>query len=140
MLKIELIREKPEWIKEQIANLNDVAPIDEILVEDRRRREIIQTVEVLRQQRNEASKEIGRWMGGLNRLEKDLKNDDGHKDENAVEELEELKRKINTSKTETRDIGQQIALLDDELREVEARLHTTRLRLDGLLMPGAGQS
>ena len=132
MLKIELIREKPEWIKEQIANLNDVAPIDEILVEDRRRREIIQTVEVLRQQRNKASKEIGRWMGGLKRLEKDLKNDDGHTDENAVEELEELKRKIDTYKTEMRDIGQQIALLDDELREVEARLHKHMLWVPNL--------
>jgi len=132
VLKIELIREKPEWIKEQIANLNDVAPIDEILVEDRRRREIIQTVEVLRQQRNKASKEIGRWMGGLKRLEKDLKNDDGHTDENAVEELEELKRKIDTYKTEMRDIGQQIALLDDELREVEARLHKHMLWVPNL--------
>ncbi|HET6447129.1 MAG TPA: serine--tRNA ligase [candidate division Zixibacteria bacterium] len=132
MLKIELIREKPEWIKEQVANLNDVAPIDEILEEDRRRREIIQTVEVLRQQRNKASKEIGHWMGSLKRLEKYLRNEDGSDDQSAVEELEQLKRSIEMSKTETRDVGQQIALLDDELREVETRLHEYMLWVPNL--------
>ena len=48
MIDINLIRQKPEWVKEQIAKLNDTAPIDEILVADKRRREILQEVEELR--------------------------------------------------------------------------------------------
>ncbi len=42
MIDINLIREKPEWVKEQIAKLNDTAPIDEILAADERRRTVIQ--------------------------------------------------------------------------------------------------
>ena len=53
MIDINLIREKPEWVKAQIARLHDSAPIDEILAADTRRREIIGEVEALRRQRNE---------------------------------------------------------------------------------------
>ena len=45
MIDINLIRQRPEWVKEQIANLNDTAPIDEILAADERRREILREVE-----------------------------------------------------------------------------------------------
>ena len=45
MIDINLIREKPEWVKAQIARLNDRAPIDEIVAADARRREIIAEVE-----------------------------------------------------------------------------------------------
>ncbi len=65
MLDINLIREKPAWVKEQVAKRNQTAPIDEILADDGRRREILQEVEELRRQRNESSKQIGRWMGSL---------------------------------------------------------------------------
>ncbi len=127
MLKIELIREKPDWVKEQINNLNDVAPIDEILAEDVRRREIIQAVEVLRQRRNKSSKEIGRWMGNIKRLGKELEKIDGPEEEapgerQIAKEHEELKRKVEASKDVTREIGRQIAELDDELRHVEESL------------------
>jgi multidrug resistance efflux pump len=72
MIDVALIREKPGWVKEQIAKLNDTAPVDEIVALDKRRREIIQEVEELRRQRNEASRMIGRWMGNLKQLEKEL--------------------------------------------------------------------
>ena len=38
-----------------------------------RRREILQEVEELRRQRNESSKQIGRWMGSLKKMEADLR-------------------------------------------------------------------
>ena len=71
MLDINLIREKPDWVKQQVINLNDVAPIDEILEADRRRRELLQIVEDLRSRRKKSSKQIGRWMGTLNKIEQD---------------------------------------------------------------------
>ncbi|MBZ0309682.1 MAG: serine--tRNA ligase, partial [Anaerolineae bacterium] len=43
MLDMTLIREKPEWVKEQITKLNDteaVARIDQILDLDKQRREL----------------------------------------------------------------------------------------------------
>ena len=72
MIDIELIRSKPEWVKEQIEKLNDTAPIDEIVEADIRRREILQQVEELRRQRNEVSKQIGRQMAELKKLQKDI--------------------------------------------------------------------
>ena len=42
MIDISLIRDKPDWVKAEIAKLNDSAPIDEIIGFDMRRREIIQ--------------------------------------------------------------------------------------------------
>ena len=58
MLDIKIIREKTEWVKEEIAKLNDSAPIDEVIALDEKRREIIQSEEDLRRQRNISSKEI----------------------------------------------------------------------------------
>ncbi|MFW6183279.1 MAG: serine--tRNA ligase [Chloroflexota bacterium] len=124
MLDIDLIRERPEWVKEQIAKLNDTAPIDDILALDERRREIIQEVESLRQQRNQSSKQIGRWMGELRRLEADLERaGTGETDAQSQEALEskvtQLREKAETAKAETREIGQRISDLDDDLRRVE---------------------
>ena len=73
MIDINVIRQNPEWVKEQIASLNDTAPIDEIVAADLRRREILQQVEELRSKRNESSKQIGRWMGSLKKMEADLR-------------------------------------------------------------------
>ena len=92
MIDINLIREKPEWVKEQIARLGDEnAPIDAILAADARRREIIMEVEELRRQRNESSKQIGVWMGTLKKLESDLK-----RAEAAAQPVETIMTQLNS--------------------------------------------
>ncbi len=60
MLDLQLIRERPDYVKAQIARLHTEAPIDEILETDRRRRELLTELEGLRAQINAASREIGR--------------------------------------------------------------------------------
>lgn len=132
MIDINLIRERPEWVKAQIAKLNDTAPIDEILDLDERRREIIQEVEELRRQRNEASRMIGRWMGRIKQLETQLQRaEEGDEGGEAVaelrEEVKELRTEAERAKTDTRQIGEQIAESDDELREVEQALEEKML-------------
>jgi seryl-tRNA synthetase len=127
MIDIALIRERAQWVKDEIAKLNDTAPIDEILAADTRRRVIIQQVEELRQQRNEASKEIGRWMGDLKRLEKALAAAvTGEATTQSEGELREqhqaLATQVEVARGRTRTLGEQIAELDDELRAVEASL------------------
>ncbi|MCB8966074.1 MAG: serine--tRNA ligase [Ardenticatenaceae bacterium] len=131
MLDINLIREKPEWVKEQIAKLNDTAPIDEIIAADNRRREILGEVEELRRQRNESSKQIGYWMGSLKKMEADLKRAEAGQD---VEKAEHLRTQLNSlqfnadeAKEETRKIGERIGELDEELRQVEAALYEKML-------------
>ena len=137
MLDINLIRQKPEWVKAQIARLNDTAPIDEILALDERRREIIQDVEELRRQRNEASKQIGRWLGALKKLENDIRAAEAGQD--VGQPLDYLRSQLNSlqfnadeAKEETRQIGDRIGALDEELRSVESKLREHMLWVPNL--------
>ena len=66
MIDINLIREKPEWVKEQIAKLNDptaVARIDAILELDKQRRALLTESEQIQAARNRLNKGIGRLRG-----------------------------------------------------------------------------
>lgn len=66
MLDINLIREKPEWVKEQIRKLNDqeaVDRIDRILQLDQQRRALLTEVETLKGYRNKLSKATGALRG-----------------------------------------------------------------------------
>lgn len=137
MLDINLIREKPEWVKEQIAKRFLDAPIDEILIDDGRRREILQRVETLRQERNSSSKAIGQLMGKLKKMEADLRRAEAGQD--VGQPIEALRRQVaalqadvDSAKDETRKIGDEIAKFDEELREVEARLHNNMLWVPNL--------
>ncbi|MCI0397477.1 MAG: serine--tRNA ligase, partial [Chloroflexi bacterium] len=137
MIDINLIREKPEWVKEQIARLNDTAPIDEIVAADTRRREIIQEVEELRRQRNETSQQIGRWIGSLKKLEAEVSRAEAGQEIGRPlaalrEELAALAASAEAAKEETRRIGDRITELDDELRQVEAELREKLLWVPNL--------
>lgn len=137
MLDINLIRGKPDWVKEQIAKLQETAPIDEILAADQRRREILQEVEELRRRRNEASKQIGTWMGSLRKLEADLRRaeagqDVGQPAEALRTQLQSLQYNADSAKDETRELGERIAALDEELREVDGRLQELMLWVPNL--------
>ncbi len=66
MIDINLIREKPEWVKEQIAKLNDPAAsdrIDNIIDLDKRRRQMLSESEAIQAARNKLNKNIGRLRG-----------------------------------------------------------------------------
>jgi seryl-tRNA synthetase len=137
MIDINLIREKPEWVKAQIARLNDTAPIDEILAADAHRREIILEVEELRRQRNESSKEIGLQMGALKKMENDLKRVEGGQDMgNHIDllrtQLNSLQFNIDEAKNETRRLGEQISELEENLRVVEAKVEEKMLWVPNL--------
>ena len=120
MIDINLIREKPEWVKAQIARLNDRAPIDEIVAADARRREIIAEVEELRRQRNESSKQIGARMGTLKKLEGDLGRAEGAAAEGLRTQINSLQFNVDEAKDETRRLGERIAALEEELRAAES--------------------
>jgi seryl-tRNA synthetase len=137
MIDINLIRQKPEWVKEQIARLNDTAPIDEIVNLDLRRREILQEVEELRGKRNESSKQIGRWMGTLKKMEADLRaaeagQDVGQPLEMLRTQVTSMQANVDEAKDETRDIGNLITTLDEELRQVEEELQEKMLWVPNL--------
>lgn len=66
MLDITLLREKPEWVKEQIAKLNDAAAlarVDAVLELDKQRRALLSESEAIQAGRNKLNKNIGRLRG-----------------------------------------------------------------------------
>jgi seryl-tRNA synthetase len=66
MLDIALIREKPDWLKEQILKLNDpeaAARIDNIITVDKDRRSLLTEAEAIQAQRNRLNKAVGPLRG-----------------------------------------------------------------------------
>ncbi len=69
MLDITLIREKPEWVKQQILKLNDpeaAARVDSIVALDQQRRALLTESETIQAARNKLNKGIGRLRGDRN--------------------------------------------------------------------------
>ena len=96
MLDMKFVRENPEKVIEAVHNRNGELSLDEFLALDKERRELTQQVEALKNERNTASKEIGK-------LKK------------AGQDAEE-------KMAEVRAIGDKIAADDTRLREIETRL------------------
>ena len=96
MLDIKLIREETEFVKVALAK-RQIAPaiIDDIVRLDEERRKLILDVENKKAERNAVSKEIGR-----------------------MKDKEEREAKIAAMRT----LGEEIATLDERLKDVETRL------------------
>lgn len=99
MIDLGLLREQPEIIRKSMqARQMDDSPVDRVLELDQRRREIIQQVEALKAERNAVSKEIGQ-----------------------MKDAQARQAKIDAM----RQVGERIAVLDEQLRQVEAELNDT---------------
>ncbi len=97
MLDLKFIRENPDRVKEGARNKNEKCDIDLILSLDEQRREIIRRVEQLKGERNQATTEIA------------AKKKAGQP---ADEQIKAMRR-----------LGEDISHLDEELRDVEEKLH-----------------
>ena len=60
MLDMNFVRENPDAVKEALAKRHSKIDLDAFLELDKQRREVILSVEKLKNQRNSASQEIGR--------------------------------------------------------------------------------
>ena len=137
MIDINLIRERPDWVMEQIAKLYDGAPIDEILAVDVKRRELIQQVEALNRERKEAAGLIGRRMSEARRLAAEIESiEHGEKGSPALVDLKskltEMEVETEVAKAQARDIGNQIGSLEETLRETEVALQDHMLWVPNL--------
>jgi seryl-tRNA synthetase len=137
MLDINLIREKPDWVLEQIEKLGESAPITEILELDARRREIILREEELRHRRNVASKEIGRLVGARKKIEKEIEQiADWPADDEESSDLQDKLIRANADVDEamaiSRNAGDAIAGLDEERKKVESELYDLMLWVPNL--------
>jgi seryl-tRNA synthetase len=108
MLDLRLIRERPDFVKAEIAKLYSAAPIDDILRLDERRRSLLTESEVLKAERNEGSRQISRTLEGAARDE-------------LVAHL--------------RAVGDRIAELDAQVAQVDAELQANLLQVPNLPDP-----
>ncbi len=111
MLDLNFIRKNPDKVKQALIDLNTDAPINQILEDDARRRVILKEVEALRAERNTGSKAIGALMR-----------------QGKKEEAEAQKKRMS-------QIGGQIDALNEQLREVEARLDHNLLLVPNMPLP-----
>ena len=111
MLDITFIRDHPDQVKQALLDLNTDAPIDEILELDRQRRALLQDVEALRAERNTGSKQIGALMR------------EGRRDE-----ADAIKGRMS-------QIGDEIAHIDESLRQIEAELRDKQLWVPNMPHP-----
>jgi seryl-tRNA synthetase len=110
MLDIKLIREKPEFVRQRLASrgAGDEAYVDRLLQLDEQRRKLLGEVEALKAQRNRVSKEIGALMA------------------------RKLIPEADAKKSETRELGDNIAALDKQAVDTEAALREVMLRIPNL--------
>jgi len=109
MLDLTLIREHPDTVREALrARQMDPAPVDEVLALDARRRALLTEVEALKAERNAVSREIGR-----------------------LKDPAERQAKIEAM----RQVGERIAALDEEVRQVESDLRNLVATLPNLPDP-----
>jgi len=98
MLDIKLIRENPELVRAGIAKKNTTFDMDKLLALDAHRRELLRHVEQLKAERNKASEEIAK------------KKKAGESVDGAIAAM--------------RKVGDEIAVKDNEVREIEATLNS----------------
>jgi seryl-tRNA synthetase len=108
MLDLNLIRERPDFVKERLKLRGGDYPIDKILSLDEERRKLITQVETLRHERRVKSEEIGR----LKRVG----------DEASASLLAQ----------EVRSLGERLKELEDELSRVEKELKELLVTLPNL--------
>lgn len=118
MIDIKLIRDDPDWVKGEMVKLQAQAPIDEILELDLRRRQLLTLVEELKAQRNQVSKGIGPLQGRIKKAQ------DAEKAALQAQ-FEELRQQMSR-------VGDQIAALDREIGEIDARLNRAMLEVPNL--------
>jgi seryl-tRNA synthetase len=121
MLDIKLIRERPDWVKDEIAKLNSDAPIDQIVELDERRRALLSQVEELKAERNRVSKSMGPLRGKIKKASGD--------------EKATLEAEFDAVREEMGEVGNRIKTLDDQVREIDEALDEAILLVPNLPDP-----
>ena len=109
MLDINLLREKPDIVREALrARQMETAVVDQVLQLDQDRRSLLGQVEVMKAERNNVSKEIGR-----------------------MKDPAERQAKIDSMRV----LGDQIADLDERVRSVDTQLQDSVATIPNLPDP-----
>lgn len=118
MLDLNFIREHVDEVREALAKLHAVAPIDEILKLDEERRTLLTESEALRARRNAVSKEMGA-------LQRQIQQAQG-------KEWEELQEHFAETREEMRQVGERIKAIEERMVQVETLLKTALLEVPNM--------
>lgn len=155
MLDITLIREKPEWVKEQLGKLYDppaLERVDAIVELDIMRRQLLTKSEQLQAGRNKLNKAMGLLRGNKNLSDEDkiaralgasqlIQNGDidaaegvlmGNQNPPTIAQTANLNSALETLTNELRDMGDLVNVLNDQLREVDTKLEENVLWLPNI--------
>lgn len=106
MLDIKLIREQPEWVKQQLVRAGgNPSSVDTVLALDEQRRSLLRDVEALKAERNAVSREISK-----------------------MQDTAEREARI----VAMRSVGDRIAAMDRELADLEERQRVAMLEIRNL--------
>ncbi|MFZ2489525.1 MAG: serine--tRNA ligase [Anaerolineae bacterium] len=112
MLDIKIIRDNPEFVKQQMAALQDFsAPVDAVLALDEERRSLLAQVEELKALRNSESKRIGQLMRDRQQAE------------------------AEALRAEMAAVGDRIKVFDDRLKVIDEELFDAMSRIPNLPLP-----
>ncbi len=154
MLDINLIREKPDWVREQIKKLNDPTALERVgkIIElDKQRRTLLTEGEAIQAARNKLNKSVGRLRG-------DKKMDAATRGTTALRVTEALDKgdydravklieggeavtpdaAVNTDAamedlmTALKSMGDRVNTINEEVRQVDAQLDENMLWLPNL--------
>ncbi len=109
MLDVRFIVENEDRVRRMLADRHSDVDLDTILSLHARRKAILRTVEQMKAERNRASKEIGR--------------------------LKRAKQDTTEAQEAVRQLGARIKEADQELSDLEARLHEALLLVPNMLQP-----
>ena len=155
MIDIALIREKPDWVKEQILKVNDheaVNRIDVIAQLDEERRALLSESEAIQAKRNKLNKGVGRLRGDkklddeirTNRalagadaitageLDKAIALLTGEENAPAAPGSIDQKTALDQLTDALRGIGDRVNNLTDQVKDVETRLEENMLWIPNL--------
>lgn len=154
MLDINLIREKADWVKEQIAKLNDPAAsarIDAIIDLDRQRRTLLTESEQIQAARNKLNKSVGRLRGdkSLNdelrgaialRVAEGVERGDYGFAVQVIEGVEKITPSPNVNPdtamermmTALKGMGERVETINEQVKTIDADLETNMLWIPNL--------
>jgi seryl-tRNA synthetase len=110
MLDIRFIREHPQTVKEGVARKGeDTAPVDEALLLDEQRRQLVQRTEALKSRKNTVSADVAR--------------------------MKSQKQDASAVIAEMKTVADEIKQIDEELKGVEERLRAVMLQIPNIPHP-----
>lgn len=130
MLDPRFVRENMEIVRQAVAARGEQAALEEFVLLDTKRRDLLQEAETLKHRRNTVSREVGR-------LKKESRAGQGFPEKRQPEVAGEtdLQTREKELVKEMREVNERIRALDEELKETETSLEKILLQIPNMPDP-----